>query len=282
MIVNRETKEEYMRLNAQRSGGKHRKITTSQTSKGRVALIAVAAGAASTAGAGGAAAAQLQAHNAEATQSPSTDFELANNAVELSPVITEAEAGAAAEADTEAADQQAVAETTEVAPQILSIAEYKPVSGLDEQLNKAVQAAEERAAADEAARAPSVVKPAEGVFTSGYGPRWGTLHAGIDIANVIGTPILAVMDGTVIDSGPASGYGNWIRIQHDDGSISIYGHMETLAVSVGERVYAGQNIAGMGNLGFSTGPHLHFEIHPTGNGAVDPVPWFAERGIVIQ
>lgn len=282
MIVNRETKEEYMRLNAQRSGGKHRKITTSQTSKGRVALIAVAAGAASTAGAGGAAAAQLQAHNAEATQSPSTDFELANNAVDLGPVITEAEAGAAAEADTEAADQQAVAETTEVAPQILSIAEYKPVSGLDEQLNKAVQAAEERAAADEAARAPSVVKPAEGVFTSGYGPRWGTLHAGIDIANVIGTPILAVMDGTVIDSGPASGYGNWIRIQHDDGSISIYGHMETLAVSVGERVHAGQNIAGMGNLGFSTGPHLHFEIHPTGNGAVDPVPWFAERGIVIQ
>ena len=126
----------------------------------------------------------------------------------------------------------------------------------------------------------TVAKPAEGVFTSGYGMRWGTLHAGIDIANSVGTPILAFMDGTVIDSGPASGYGNWIRIKHDDGSMSVYGHMETLAVSVGQRVEAGQNIAG-GNRGFSTGSHLHFEIHPSGQGAVDPVPWFAERGITI-
>ena len=58
--------------------------------------------------------------------------------------------------------------------------------------------------------------------------------------------------------------------------------METLNVGVGERVEAGQVIAGMGNRGFSTGPHLHFEIHPTGNGAVDPVPWFNERGISIS
>ena len=90
------------------------------------------------------------------------------------------------------------------------------------------------------------------------------------------------MDGTVIDSGPASGYGQWIRIRHDDGSVSVYGHMVTLHVGVGERVTAGQNIAGMGSLGFSTGSHLHFEIHPSGNGAVDPVPWFAERGVFIQ
>ena len=87
------------------------------------------------------------------------------------------------------------------------------------------------------------------------------------------------MDGTVINSGPASGYGQWIRIQHDDGSISVYGHMSTLAVGVGERVYAGQYIAGMGSEGFSTGSHLHFEIHPSGHGAVDPVPWFAQHGI---
>lgn len=127
----------------------------------------------------------------------------------------------------------------------------------------------------------SVVKPAEGTFTSGYGARWGTTHYGVDIANSIGTPILAVMDGTVINSGPASGYGNWIRIQHDDGSMSVYGHMSTLNVSVGERVTAGQQIAGMGSEGFSTGSHLHFEIHPSGNGAVDPVPWFAQHGIFL-
>lgn len=125
----------------------------------------------------------------------------------------------------------------------------------------------------------SVIRPATGTFTSGFGPRWGTMHNGIDIANAIGTPIYSVMSGTVINSGPASGYGNWIRVKHDDGSMSVYGHMSTLNVSVGQRVAAGQHIAGMGSEGFSTGSHLHFEIHPSGNGAVDPVPWFANHGI---
>ncbi|MDO5511723.1 M23 family metallopeptidase [Corynebacterium sp.] len=126
---------------------------------------------------------------------------------------------------------------------------------------------------------PTVVRPAAGAFTSGFGPRWGTMHNGIDIANAIGTPIYAAMAGTVIDSGPASGYGNWIRIRHDDGSMTVYGHMSTLNVGVGQRVSAGQHIAGMGNLGFSTGSHLHFEIHPAGSGPIDPVPWFAGHGI---
>lgn len=124
-----------------------------------------------------------------------------------------------------------------------------------------------------------VYMPAQGAFTSGFGPRWGTFHAGIDIANSVGTPIYAVMSGTVIDSGPASGYGNWIRIRHNDGSMSTYGHMETLNVSVGQTVAAGQIIAGMGNRGFSTGPHLHFEIAPDGSTPVDPVSWFSMHGI---
>lgn len=89
------------------------------------------------------------------------------------------------------------------------------------------------------------------------------------------------MGGTVIDSGPASGFGQWIRIQHDDGSIAVYGHMETLDVTVGERVTAGQRIVGMGNRGFSTGSHLHFELYPTGSGVVDPLPWFAEHGVTF-
>ena len=107
------------------------------------------------------------------------------------------------------------------------------------------------------------------------------MHNGIDIANDIGTPINAVMDGTVIDSGPASGFGQWIRLRHDDGTITVYGHMETLDVSVGEHVTAGQKIAGMGSRGFSTGSHLHFEVHPGGGGPIDPVPWLAERGISV-
>ncbi|QGU04021.1 M23 family metallopeptidase [Corynebacterium comes] len=249
-----------MRQQAQRSAaGRHRRITSSQTTKGRIALVAVATGAVSTAGIGGAAAAQIQAQAPEQSATAATpQIELAANAADIA------------------------ATSSEVAPQILSIAEYKPVAGLADQLTKAVEYSNVRAEVDQALRAPSVAKPAEGAFTSGYGPRWGTLHAGIDIANAVGTPILAIMDGTVIDSGPASGYGQWIRVQHDDGAVSVYGHMETLAVGVGERVHAGQNIAGMGSRGFSTGSHLHFEIHPSGNGAVDPVPWFAERGVTIQ
>lgn len=129
--------------------------------------------------------------------------------------------------------------------------------------------------------ADGVARPAEGTFTSGFGPRWGSFHSGIDIANAPGTPIYAAMAGTVIDSGPASGFGNWIRIQHDDGTITVYGHMQTLAVSVGQRVAAGEYIAGMGSLGFSTGSHLHFEVHPGGGAAVDPQAWLAARGISV-
>jgi murein DD-endopeptidase MepM/ murein hydrolase activator NlpD len=122
--------------------------------------------------------------------------------------------------------------------------------------------------------------PARGVFTSGYGPRWGTFHYGIDIAAPIGSPIYAVTDGTVIDAGPAAGFGLWVRIRHADGTISVYGHMYDFSVSVGERVHAGQQIARVGNRGDSTGPHLHFEILINGQ-HVDPEPWLAMHGIHI-
>ncbi|MEG8177498.1 M23 family metallopeptidase [Nocardia terpenica] len=124
------------------------------------------------------------------------------------------------------------------------------------------------------------VMPARGVFTSGYGMRWGGFHYGIDIAAPIGSPIYAVTDGTVIDAGPAQGFGLWVRIRHDDGTISVYGHMYDFSVSVGERVRAGQQIARVGNRGDSTGPHLHFEIL-VGGQHVDPQPWLAAHGLRI-
>lgn len=122
------------------------------------------------------------------------------------------------------------------------------------------------------------VLPARGLFTSGFGSRWGTFHNGIDIAGPIGTPIYAVASGTVIDAGPAQGFGLWVRIRHEDGSISVYGHMYDFFVSVGERVPAGMQIARMGNRGDSTGPHLHFEIIEGGR-HVDPQQWLALRGL---
>ncbi len=103
-------------------------------------------------------------------------------------------------------------------------------------------------------RAPKFVKPAEGRFTSGFGARWGTSHKGVDIANAIGTPIKSVANGTVIDSGPASGFGMWVRVQLDDGTINVYGHVNRSYVTEGQKVKAGQEIAEIGNRGESTGP----------------------------
>lgn len=234
--------------------GKHRRVSSLHTAKGRTA-VAVTLGVATSAGIGGTGAAQLFAEDEQPT-SPSVY--LASNSGTL--------------------DATAVAES---APQILSLAEYKPVSSFASQLSTAVSYNQQRLQEELAARLPSFVKPAEGIITTGFEMRWGTFHKGIDIANAEGTPILAVADGTVIDSGPASGFGQWIRILHDDGTITVYGHMSTLDVSVGETVKAGQQIAGMGSLGFSTGPHLHFEVHPGGGDAVDPVTWLAEHGITF-
>ncbi len=143
------------------------------------------------------------------------------------------------------------------------------------------QAEQARVKAEEEARRPKCVRPAQGTFTSGFGARWGTSHNGVDIANAIGTPIVAAMDGTVIEAGPASGFGLWVRIQHEDGTITVYGHMNTIDVPQGAKVKAGQQIATIGNRGQSTGPHLHFEVWVGGSQKINPAPWLAERGVSL-
>ncbi|QQZ19208.1 MULTISPECIES: M23 family metallopeptidase [Rhodococcus] len=123
------------------------------------------------------------------------------------------------------------------------------------------------------------VAPSAGTVTSTMGDGRG--HEGIDIANTLGAPIVAVADGEVIDAGPAQGFGLWVRIRHDDGTITTYGHNNDNLVEVGERVKAGQQIATVGNRGNSTGPHLHFEIEDPDGEIVDPVKWLAKRGASI-
>lgn len=125
----------------------------------------------------------------------------------------------------------------------------------------------------------TVILPASGRISSGFGPRWGAMHLGVDIANDFGTPIYAVMDGTVINAGPARGFGNWVVIEHDHGEVSVYGHMAEYSVAVGQRVAAGEQIATIASEGQSTGPHLHFEIKPDGVNQVDPQVWLLEQGI---
>ncbi len=106
-------------------------------------------------------------------------------------------------------------------------------------------------------------KPAVGTLTSGLGMRWGSFHAGIDIANKVSVPILAAADGVVIRSYYSSSYGNCIFISHyNNGQVytTVYAHMNTRLVS-GGAVKKGQQIGTMGNTGDSTGQHLHFELH---------------------
>ncbi len=149
------------------------------------------------------------------------------------------------------------------------------------ELAKGVAFAQERAQREARLQQPLFVMPTKGIFTSGFGYRWGVLHAGIDLANSIGTPIRAVSDGVVIDAGPTAGYGMWVKLRHADGTVTLYGHVNTTMVSVGERVMAGDQIATMGNRGNSTGPHLHFEVLLGGTQRIDPVPWLAQRGLSV-
>ncbi|MFY9808814.1 MAG: M23 family metallopeptidase [Pseudonocardiaceae bacterium] len=165
--------------------------------------------------------------------------------------------------------------------------EYLPVSRLtDPAAVEAVQAmakgqrlVDEHAAQEAEATRVLFVLPTKGIFTSGFGGRWGAFHYGIDLANAIGTPILAAADGVVVESGPASGFGLWIRIRHSDGTITVYGHINRSLVVAGQKVRAAQEIAEMGNRGNSTGPHLHFEVWNPAGKKINPLIWLHEHGI---
>ena len=138
---------------------------------------------------------------------------------------------------------------------------------------------DERVALEAEANRVRFVLPTKGIFTSGYGARWGAFHWGIDLANAIGTPIVAAADGVVAESGPASGFGLWVRIRHADGTITVYGHINRSLVVQGQRVRAGQEIAEMGNRGNSTGPHLHFEVWNAAGQKINPIIWLHQHGI---
>ncbi len=138
---------------------------------------------------------------------------------------------------------------------------------------------DQRAAKEAEASRSRFMLPTKGTLTSGYGTRWGVFHFGIDVANAIGTPILAAADGVVAESGPASGFGLWVRIRHTDGTTTVYGHIQRSLVAEGQKVRAGQEIAKMGNRGHSTGPHLHFEVWNAAGQKINPIKWLRDHGV---
>lgn len=233
-----------------RRDGRHRKEPTSAT-RGRLLISAMAAGAA-------AAAAHTATSHAVTSETATV---LTANASALT-------GGAAAGNSTHGA-------------QVITVQPAANVAVHNEELAKGVAFANDRAQREARLQQPLFVMPTHGIFTSNFGYRWGVLHAGIDIANSTGTPIVAVSDGVVIDAGPTAGYGMWVKLRHADGTVTLYGHVNTTLVGVGQRVMAGDRIATMGNRGNSTGPHLHFEVIQGGTERIDPVPWLAKRGINV-
>lgn len=130
-----------------------------------------------------------------------------------------------------------------------------------------------QAAAAAAARGESATGfmwPLNGAITSYYGPRWGSMHTGIDIDGVTGQPIVASKDGVVSMAAPFSGYGNAVIIDHEGGIQTLYGHMSAFAVSAGQSVSQGQVVGYVGCTGSCTGDHLHFEVR-VGGSPVDPL-----------
>lgn len=115
-----------------------------------------------------------------------------------------------------------------------------------------------------------------GYMTSGYGERWNSFHKGIDIAGNIGDDVLVAMDGEVIYSQyNDGGYGNLIIVKHEDNMNTYYGHLDDFYVKVGEKVKKGDIIGAIGNTGFSTGPHLHFELR-VDDEPVDPTNYIVQ------
>jgi murein DD-endopeptidase MepM/ murein hydrolase activator NlpD len=130
-------------------------------------------------------------------------------------------------------------------------------------------------------------KPVErAVFTSGFGNRsdpfggYTAMHAGIDLAGPVGTPIYAAADGIVDRAGWANGYGNLVELDHGKNIRTRYGHLSAILVSPGQRVHRGDLIARMGSTGRSTGSHLHYEVRLDGH-AVNPVPFLQSSDYML-
>ncbi len=120
--------------------------------------------------------------------------------------------------------------------------------------------------------------PVRGRLSSRFGMRYHPvlhrrkLHTGDDLSAATGTPFRAARDGKVLWAGWKKAYGNTIIVDHGDGVATLYGHASKLSVHSGEAVKAGQYIGNVGSTGWSTGPHLHFEVRKNGK-PVNPTPY---------
>jgi murein DD-endopeptidase MepM/ murein hydrolase activator NlpD len=124
-----------------------------------------------------------------------------------------------------------------------------------------------------AAPSAGYIWPVSGRVNSGFGPRWGSFHEGIDIGAGAGTAVAAAASGQVVLAVWGNyGYGSYVIVRHSDGSETLYAHLSSIYVSVRQQVGQGEVIGAVGCTGWCTGPHLHFEIRIRG-APVNPLPY---------
>jgi murein DD-endopeptidase MepM/ murein hydrolase activator NlpD len=193
---------------------------------------------------------------------------------------TRARDAAAAEFARVETEQQREVKTAAVSARIIQAQRIARSAERSSVAKKAsVAAALRKAEAARKARERWIMPIKGAVFTSGFGWRWGRMHEGDDFGTPVGTPLASMSTGTVLFAGWEGGYGNKVEIQYWDGTVSVYGHMSQISVSVGDSVSRGDIVGLSGNTGHSTGPHLHLEIHPGGGAAIDPAPWLHDHGL---
>ena len=113
-----------------------------------------------------------------------------------------------------------------------------------------------------------MIWPVNGPIVSPFGPRWGRMHEGVDIAVPSGTPVRAAKSGRVVQAGVMGGYGNIVCVDHG-GTQTCYAHLSGFSTSAGASVSQGQVVGSSGCTGSCTGPHVHFEVR-IGGSAVNP------------
>lgn len=149
-----------------------------------------------------------------------------------------------------------------------------PVAGTDSpMILRATLATLLLATAAQAAPCPARM-PVQGYFSSGFGPRGGGWHSGVDLVAPAGTPVFAAASGTVAFAGTYYAYGLMVEIMHRDGTRARYAHLRSFAPHIrpGATVAAGEQLGAVGRTGRATTAHLHLELRRDGR-AVDPWPW---------
>jgi murein DD-endopeptidase MepM/ murein hydrolase activator NlpD len=196
--------------------------------------------------------------------------EIAAKRAELARTRSELESREADLAVARQQDQQALGQVQDTQHQLEG-----EIGDLEGQIQAQLQAAQSSVPAQPAGpiqgeSSSGFIWPVNGPVVSGYGMRWGQLHAGIDIAVPAGTPIRAAASGTVVLAAYTGGYGNYTCIDHGGGISTCYAHQSSYSASSGQSVGQGQVIGSVGCTGHCFGDHLHFEVRVNGS-PVDPM-----------